>query len=320
MKTLIALSLLLGSGTGVAAITTETEAETTIKEKIFGMRDTLRKHGIKVGVETIREDGFPLPSEDYLESLTDLQRDALVNFITTVNDSYDFASMSDDEIKDVLKDVLPNFKDLLTEYGIEGYRQAVMNDYIIEDLRESGFTLPDWPFLENLSEEQTMELQIFVDTLNATYDIPNMSDEALLDAHDIAKEGLRELLETYDVLPRTRVQNTIIDKLIINDEFTLPSNRIDQLDAEQQSAIYAFIDEVNETYDFESMTDDEIIDTLKIIRTDMRVLLDNQGINYQTRTGERAQGLRERIREAFKNKEQRNSNDQDDLSEPTDEV
>ena len=68
------------------------------------------------------------------------------------------------------------------------------------------------------------------------------------------------------------------------------------------------------------MTDDEIIDTLKIIRTDMRVLLDNQGINYQTRTGERAQDLRERIREAFKNKEQRNSNDQDDISEPTDEV
>lgn len=320
MKTIIALSLLLGSGTGVAAVTTETEAELTIKEKIFGMSDSLRKHGIKVGVETIREDGFPLPSEDYLSGLTELQRDALVDYVTNVNESYDFDSMTDDEIKEVLQDVLPEFRDLLIEYGIEGYRQAVMNDYIIEDLRESGFTLPEWKFLEDLTEEQTMELQTFVDTLNANYDIPNMTDEELLAAHDVAKEGLRELLDEYGVLPHARVQEAIINNLIVDDEFTLPLERIQNLGEDQQSAIYAFIDEVNETYDFESMTDDEIIDALKDIRTDLNELLEEQGVNYQARTRQSNQGIRERIREAFKNRASRNSDEQQEENEPTDEV
>ena len=320
MKTLIALSLLLGGGTGVAAITTETEAETTIKEKIFGMRDSLRRHGIRVGIETIQEDGFPLPSEDYLNSLSEEQQDALLNFVNTVNETYDFSNMTEDEIKDVLKDVLPEFKDLLTEYGIEGYREAVVNDYIIQDLRENGFTLPEWQFLEELTEDQAMELQTYVDTLNATYDIPNMTDEELLEAHDIAKEGLREMLDEYDYTPRTRARQRVLDTVIVDGEFTLPEDRIENLDEEAQAAVLAFIDEVNETYDFESMTDEEIVDALKEIGVEMKDLLEDYGVNFPARDGQNQQGLRDRIREAYKNRQQSKRQEQTETEDPTDEV
>lgn len=320
MKTLIAISLLLGGGTSVAAITTDSEVESTIKEKILAMRDTLRKHGIKVGVETIKEDGFPLPSEDYLNGLTEEQRVVLIDFVTNVNETHDFSSMTDDEIKEVLQEVLPEFRDLLTEHGIEGYRHAVVNDYIVQDLRENGFTLPEWKFLEELTEDQAMELQTYVDTLNATYDIPNMTDEELLEAHDVAKEGLREMLDEYGVTPRATMQEKIIDKVIVDGEFTLPGNRIENLSEEQQAIIYDFIDEVNETYDFDSMTDDELIESLRTVSEGLKDLLEEQGVNFPYQNGESGQGLRERIRERFQNRNRSNNSEQAGNLDPTDEV
>lgn len=290
MKTLLVLSLLLG-GSGTALVA-ETDVDETIKEKVFEIRQKLRNRRIDFNIDTLREDGFPMPSDSYLATLTDEQREVLVSYIDSINESYDFSEMTDEDIKSVLVDVLPDFRDLLMEYDIKGFREAIFKDYVVLDIRENGFTLPEWSFLEELTTEQALDLNTYMDELNANYDIDSMTDDEILDVLDSAKQELRDMLDDYGVLPHP-IRDRILENTIVDGAFTIPERLLNQLDDDDLEEVTAFVNDVNANNNFDEMTEEEQIEALKSIKDEFKALLEELDIDLP---GNRIQRIRNRIK------------------------
>jgi hypothetical protein len=77
---------------------------------------------------------------------------------------------------------------------------------------------------------------------------------------------------------KDRIEQKAIDYILTNDVFTLPERFINNLSEDQQVAVFAFVEEVNTTYDFANMTAEEISETLKVIHEDLKELIAEQGI------------------------------------------
>jgi ribosomal protein L29 len=72
-----------------------------------------------VTVEEVKESGYPYPNEAFLANLTDEQTQAVTTFIDQVNATYDFTSMTDEEIEVVLDEIKADLHDLYDELGIQ---------------------------------------------------------------------------------------------------------------------------------------------------------------------------------------------------------
>ncbi len=71
-------------------------------------------------IENIRANGFSYPSDEYLNNLTEEQVFEIISKIDVINATYDWANMTDDEIKDALVVVRAEMNDLYDQLGIEG--------------------------------------------------------------------------------------------------------------------------------------------------------------------------------------------------------
>ena len=70
-------------------------------------------------IETVRENGFSLPNENFLSTLTEEQVFEITSAIDVVNATYDWANMTDEEIQDALVLVKADLAALYDELGIE---------------------------------------------------------------------------------------------------------------------------------------------------------------------------------------------------------
>jgi hypothetical protein len=75
-----------------------------------------------------------------------------------------------------------------------------------------------------------------------------------------------------------------------------PQAYLDNLTDEQEALVLTTIDQINAEYDWASMTDEEIIETLKLVKADMDALYEELGIDGPT--------LRQRVREYVQERRQ----------------
>ena len=90
------------------------------------VNDTARKVMLQVGnmfkgsrLENIKENGFTGPSEEFLSTLTEDQVFQITSTIDVINATYDWASMTDEEIQEALVLVKAEMAVLYEELGIE---------------------------------------------------------------------------------------------------------------------------------------------------------------------------------------------------------
>ena len=281
MKIFLILSMTFGAGSYLAA--ESTDIDETITETAHSFINRVKQRHPKISLDSIRENGFPYPDNVYLESLTDEQVTTLVAYIDQVNVYYDFTNMSDDEIKDALFVIRADLKDLSLELSLPNYHEFMMDEKIVEYIRENGFTLPTDRLYSRLDEDQKLLVDNFINEINQNYDIPNMSDDEILEAFDTVKEDFRSLLDTMEIdfnhsPMKDRIKQKAIDYILTNNVFALPEKFINTLSDEQQVAINDFVEEVNTTFDFANMSDEEISETLKVIHEDLKELISEQDI------------------------------------------
>ncbi len=88
-----------------------------------------------------------------------------------------------------------------------------------------------------------------------------------------------------------RIQNRLLEEVKETGFPYPPQAYLDTLTDEQEALVIAQIDQINATYDWANMTDEEILDAFAVIRDDMAALYDELGID--------GPNLRERIRQAI---------------------
>jgi hypothetical protein len=117
MVKLMAMAGALLSGSAVAMENeTVNEAVTGTYEQVKQM--VQQKLGV-VTVDAVKEAGYPYPNETFLDGLTEDQEFAVISFIDQVNASYDFSSMTDEEIEAAIVEIKADLHDLYDELGIE---------------------------------------------------------------------------------------------------------------------------------------------------------------------------------------------------------
>ena len=116
---LLLVGAMLFSGGSAVALQNDTVSDTvsTTANQFMNKVQTMFK-GDKV-LDVI-ENGFPYPSEEYLSTLTEDQEFAVISKIDSINATYDFSTMTDDEVRLALDEIKLQLHDLYTELGIEG--------------------------------------------------------------------------------------------------------------------------------------------------------------------------------------------------------
>lgn len=212
---LFLIGTLLFSGGSAAAMQNE-EVREGVTNIYKNVRERVQKRVKEHTFENIRENGFPYPNEERLANLTEEQSIAIISAIDQVNATYDWANMSDEEIKEALLVVQEEMKVLCDELGLEmpdnmlqsRFRKRVntrtnevIKTHLLDNLRETGLEYPSEEKLENLTEEQSAALIAQIDEFNATYDWANMTDEEILAAMEVVKEELQTLHEELGFEP-----------------------------------------------------------------------------------------------------------------------
>jgi hypothetical protein len=214
MKLFLIGTLLFSGGTAVAVQNEE------VRERAVELYKNVRErvqHKMKENlVETVKENGFPYPSEERLENLTEDQQFEIISLIDQFNATYDWANMTDEEIIEALAVCEDEIHALAEELGIElpedpirnNFRhrvnrrtREVVKDRLITNLQENGLEYPHQEFLDNLTEEQQQAIIAKVDEFNATYDWANMTEEEIMDAMVVVRTELRELNEEFGIFP-----------------------------------------------------------------------------------------------------------------------
>ncbi len=78
----------------------------------------------------------------------------------------------------------------------------------LEDLRENGLSYPSDEFFSNLTEDQVLLVQAFIDDVNLSNDFSSMTDEEIKDVLDEVKEGIELLFEEMGVELPSRPQHS----------------------------------------------------------------------------------------------------------------
>ena len=118
MKALLAATMLFSGGSAVA-MQSENVAGTvneTANQVMYKVQNMLRGNQ----VENVKENGFPYPNEEYLNSLTEDQAFEITSAIDVINATYDWSNMTDEEIEEALALVKEDLHNLYLELGIEG--------------------------------------------------------------------------------------------------------------------------------------------------------------------------------------------------------
>lgn len=117
MNGFIIATMLLSGGSAVAMQNQEVNQ---------AVNHTANKVMLQVGnmfkgsrLENIRENGFTGPSEAFLSTLTEDQVFQITSAIDVINATYDWANMTDEEIRDALVLVKAEMEALYAELGIE---------------------------------------------------------------------------------------------------------------------------------------------------------------------------------------------------------
>jgi hypothetical protein len=114
---LLLLGTLLVSGGGVAATNETVQEEVSnvyqqVKERVQqGFRGSM--------LERVKESGFPYPNEALLAQMTDEQEAIYMTTIDQINAEYDWANMTDEEIREALELIKVELTALRDEFGIE---------------------------------------------------------------------------------------------------------------------------------------------------------------------------------------------------------
>lgn len=170
----------------------------------------------------------------------------------------------------------------------------------IDKLREEGFPYPSDERLANLTEEQQFAIISAIDQINATYDFSLMSDEEIKETLRIIHQEMEVLADELGIdIPDNFIRNRfrqrvnrrtheIITEKLLEDLRTngieYPSDeRLSNLTEEQQSVLLAKIDEFNVAYDWASMTDEEIMDALIIVKDELKALAEEYDFPVPTR-------------------------------------
>lgn len=180
-------------------------------------------------------------------------------------------------------------------------RQYVQNRFkreLYSEVQETGFPYPSEEYLASLTEEQALAVVSEIDLINATYDWPNMTDDEVKEALLVAKEQLVTLFEELEIdgpvqyaLEAKRAEK--IEELKVNG-LQYPEKLLEYLTDEQVQAVTEKIDELNATYDWATMTDEEIDAALDVVKAEMEALRTDLGIEAPVR-----ENFRDRIKEGF---------------------
>jgi len=112
MKFLIVASMLVGGGSTVAL---NEDVQDACVDAYKEFRGSIRQNF----VSNIQENGFPYPNEEYLSSLTEEQRVAVISQVDVINATYDFTSMTNEELRTALDDIRTELHLFYDELGIE---------------------------------------------------------------------------------------------------------------------------------------------------------------------------------------------------------
>lgn len=118
MNALLIGTLVFGGGSAVAL--QNEEINETVTEAVYQASSKVQNMFKGSNPARITEEGLPYPSEEYLASLTEDQAFQVVSAIDVINATYDWANMTDEEIKVALAEVKLELQALYTELGIEG--------------------------------------------------------------------------------------------------------------------------------------------------------------------------------------------------------
>jgi biotin operon repressor len=116
MKSILLIGALFTSGGAVAAQNEVVEEKIT--ENIHRIREMF-EHKQGYDIESIKENGYPYPSAERLAELTEEQAFAITSFIDQVNADYDFSTMTDEEIEEVLLVIKEELAALHEELGLD---------------------------------------------------------------------------------------------------------------------------------------------------------------------------------------------------------
>ncbi len=117
MKLLLIGSMLFTGGSAVAM------QNETVNEEVaqaYNQAKVMFQKGFRGNMlETVKENGYPYPNEAMLENLTEEQEVALLTAIDQINATYNWATMSDEEILEALQVIKADMELLHEELGIE---------------------------------------------------------------------------------------------------------------------------------------------------------------------------------------------------------
>ena len=118
MNGFLIATMVFGGGSAVAMQNEEiSESVTNVVTQTASKVQNMFKGG---NPARITEEGLPYPSEEYLASLTEDQAFAVVSAYDVINASYDWANMTDEEIRIALDDIKLELQALYADLGIEG--------------------------------------------------------------------------------------------------------------------------------------------------------------------------------------------------------
>lgn len=199
---------------------------------------------------------------------------------------------------------------------------------------KNGIPYPSETYLETLSDDQALAITTQIDLLNATYDWANLTDEEFELAIEDAKTQLTALYEElgleapsfgkYLENRNERRFERLAERIATVKESGLPypsDERAANLTDEQLTAITQKIDELNATYDWANMTDEEIEAAFEVVKSEMSVLRDELGIERPERSFEEgfrrgaSRGYREGFKDGFKRGRNHSTEDVEEVEE-----
>ncbi|QMS85506.1 hypothetical protein [Candidatus Xianfuyuplasma coldseepsis] len=160
---------------------------------------------------------------------------------------------------------------------------------LVDTVQESGFPYPPESYLENLTEEQQTAVLTTIDKINAEYDWANMSEEEIIDALHAIRDEMQALYEELGIegpTLRERIREAIQHRRTENvreNGIQYPREAfLDTLTEEQQTALTTVIDTANATYDWATMTDEEIETALQTVHEELQAVADEYGFELPT--------------------------------------
>lgn len=169
MKTFLILTALFSSG-GAVAVQNDT-AQESVKNNIHKIKEMFQHRKGGYDLDSIQENGFPYPSEEVLEQLTEEQAFEITSFIDQVNAEYDFSTMTEEELETAVDEIKDELEVLYEELGVEGLmkreREGHPSDFGQEVARRARARRGN-PFRDILEDEDSADEEIVEEQTDET--------------------------------------------------------------------------------------------------------------------------------------------------------